>query len=110
MRLPAAERAIIDSRKITHYLLSTDHPVGRAKSQFFRHVGFSHDRPDQLMSALREMACSGIVLDRVETVFGNKCIVDRELETPAGWSVKVLSIWIVRKSGYPPRFVTAYPR
>jgi hypothetical protein len=110
MRLPDADRAFIDSIKVTHYLLSADHPVGRAKSQFFRRVGFSPYKPDQLTHALRRMACSGVVVRQVATVFGSKYIVDGELKTPVGWVVKTRSVWIVRKSGTPPHFVTAYPR
>jgi hypothetical protein len=110
MQLPAAERSIVDPKKVTHYLLSDDHPVGRAQSQFFREAGFTPDEPDPLISALRRMACSGVVTDQVATVFGSKYIVDGVLETPTGWAVKARSIWIVRRSGSPPHFVTAYPR
>ncbi len=37
--LPNAERVVIGERKITHYLLATDHPVGGAKAALFYQFG-----------------------------------------------------------------------
>jgi hypothetical protein len=36
MRLPNAEKAVIERRKLTEYLLSETHPTGRFKAQFFK--------------------------------------------------------------------------
>jgi hypothetical protein len=44
MRIPGAERAVVDDAKIRDYLLSPEHPVGGAKARFFKRLGFSrHD-------------------------------------------------------------------
>lgn len=40
MRLPNGARAEIDERKLTDYLLSMTHPIGRFKAKFFQSVGF----------------------------------------------------------------------
>jgi hypothetical protein len=40
-RLPYADLAVIDERKITHYLLASDHPAGRAKAAMFQRFGFA---------------------------------------------------------------------
>ena len=56
MGLPHSENARIDPRKISDYLLSTIHPVGRHKQRFFVAVGFSHDRPEDLVAAIRRVA------------------------------------------------------
>ena len=42
MRIPGAERAIIDAAKIRDYLLSSEHRVGSAKARFFTQLGFDH--------------------------------------------------------------------
>ena len=110
MQLPNAEDAIIDRKKVTHYLLSTEHPDGRAKSRFFGLLGFSCDEPDRLIRALLRMAAAGTVAEEVVTPFGRKYIVNGMLEAPNGWAVNIRSVWIVRKSETAPRFVTAYPR
>ncbi len=46
--------------KISDYLLSIIHPVGRHKQRFFVAVGFSHDRPQNLVAALRRVAREGM--------------------------------------------------
>jgi hypothetical protein len=38
--VPTPYRPLIDDRKITHHLLSSIHPAGRAKAVFFRRFGF----------------------------------------------------------------------
>ena len=43
MRLPNAERAVIEEVKVRDYLLALDHPVGRAKARFFVALGFTRD-------------------------------------------------------------------
>ena len=40
VKLPNAEQAIVESRKITHYLLSETHPDGKSKENFFSRFGF----------------------------------------------------------------------
>ena len=40
MRLPNADQAIIDPRKVRDYLLSSEHPVGGYKAHLFTRVGF----------------------------------------------------------------------
>jgi len=40
MKLPNAERAVIDERKVREYLLSKSHPIGRFKATFLARAGF----------------------------------------------------------------------
>jgi hypothetical protein len=40
VKLPNAERAVVDPTKVRDYLLSPVHPVGRAKARFFTVLGF----------------------------------------------------------------------
>ncbi|HKH48502.1 MAG TPA: adhesin, partial [Thermoanaerobaculia bacterium] len=41
MKLPGADRAIVDEAKVRDYLLSSEHPVGRFKAAFFANVGYT---------------------------------------------------------------------
>jgi hypothetical protein len=50
--VPNCERSIIAPAKITDYLLSEMHPVGRAKAQFFKRFGFRAAAPEELIQAL----------------------------------------------------------
>jgi hypothetical protein len=59
MKLPAAERAVIEPAKIRDYLLSTAHPVGRFKSVFFASLGYTSANWRRLDEDLRTLAVSG---------------------------------------------------
>ncbi|MGQ0815639.1 MAG: DUF6883 domain-containing protein [Gemmatimonadota bacterium] len=106
--LPNPESAEIDRRKITDYLLSRTHPVGRGKAAFFEKLGFDAEAPGALESALRELAGNPSTTNTQDTGFGIKYIVDGDLRGPAG-NASVRSIWIVGRDSTVARFVTAYP-
>jgi hypothetical protein len=44
VRLPNADRAVVEEAKVRDYLLSPTQPVGRFKSVFFVALGFSADQ------------------------------------------------------------------
>ena len=56
MRLPNAEKAVIERRKLTEYLLSETHPTGRFKAQFFKKLGFKRANVEQFEEWLRSIA------------------------------------------------------
>ncbi|HEY4722670.1 MAG TPA: hypothetical protein VII92_12530 [Anaerolineae bacterium] len=53
MKLPDRESAYIPASKLTGYLLSSTHSVGRSKAKFFLALGFGND-----VSALEESLLS----------------------------------------------------
>lgn len=110
MALPNAERAHVDPRKVTHYLLSAAHPVGRFKARWFRAIGFTPERTDELVKALQQLAKGGRVRGQVTSEFGTRYIVDGIVKSPSGLSLAIRSIWIVEAGGQRPDFVTAFPR
>ena len=109
MRLPNGDRAAVDSRKITGYLLSVTHPVGRSKARFFRGLGFSETTAGDLERALLEVAKTGEVVETIAVRSGTKFVVDGTLRTPAGTGASVRTVWVVEAGQSQPRFVTAYP-
>ena len=48
MRVPNAAAARVDLEKITAYLLSDAHPIGRIKAKFFKGLGFTPELPGEL--------------------------------------------------------------
>ena len=110
MPLPNAENACVPLSKITRYLLSETHSVGRAKARFFRALGFNERHPELLQEALLEVAREGLVRGILETPYGSKYVVDGQLRTPKGELVWIRTIWIVEAGQDQPRLVTAYPR
>lgn len=109
MRLPNAEEAKVERRKIAEYLLCVSHPDGAAKAEFFGRFGFSLERWEILAEALRKHGQSHGVTKRVESAFGTRYSVDGRLDTPDGRNPSVRTVWIVEKGSRVPRLITAYP-
>lgn len=109
MKLPNAERAIIDPRKIRDHLLSSAHPVGRFKAQFFVRFGFAAETWQLLHVQLERVAVEGEAEVSERTDYGQKYIVRGTIVGMAGREAKTLTVWIVLDGEDMPRFVTAYP-
>lgn len=109
MTLPGAERAVVDPAKVRDYLLSSSHPVGRFKAQFFVGLGYSEKRWEALAAALGRHAVNGTVTNEERSPYGRKFEVRGKLLGPSGRSAEVVSIWILLGGADAPRFVTAFP-
>jgi hypothetical protein len=109
MRLPHADLAEVNPRKIEAYLLSESHPVGKSKARFFREAGFDESTIELLISGLLQIARAQEVVETFETVHGLKYVLEGELEAPIGRRVRLRTVWIVDQGQERPRFVTAYP-
>jgi hypothetical protein len=109
MKLPNAERAVVPSRKITHYLLSTTHRDGQHKAEFFRSFGFKLEMWEEFASALLEHACKYEVVEVVPTPFGENFVIEGGLPAPDGRSPKVRGVWFIAKDRKIATLATAYP-
>lgn len=108
MKLPAADRVVIEPAKVRDYLLSSEHAIGRAKAHFFRALGFTQAAWPQLEEALRALARTGEAEVGDATVFGQKYLVRGILQGPRQ-RADTVTVWIVLHGEAVPRFVTAYP-
>jgi hypothetical protein len=108
MKLPGAEAAIVDVRKIRDYCLCKEHPRGKHKAQVFEvalgmTAGHSAElRTSLLKAALREDAALG-----ASDQYGTRYIIDFELERD-GKVARIRSCWIILKAELEPRFVTCF--
>lgn len=109
MKLPNSEKAYVSEQKLTEYLLFETYAVGKSKAKYFRAIGYDRTNSDQLREALINIAKSYEIDQKVETDFGIKYIVDGQLVTPNGNTVRIRTILVVESADDPPRFVTAYP-
>ena len=109
MKLPAAERAVIEPAKIRDYLLSTSPPVGRFKAPFFASLGYTSANWRRLDEDLRDLAISGDAELGKDSPYGQKYEIRGTLRGPSGKSAEVLTVWIVLFGGDVPQFVTAFP-
>lgn len=109
MKLPNLDRAVVRAEKISNYLLSAAHPIGRHKARFFGLFGFSRAAPEALIQALIAHAKSNDALAVERTAFGTRYTIDGALNSPDGRNPRLRVIWFIESGGDIPNFVTAYP-
>jgi hypothetical protein len=109
MNLPNADLAYVDGAKITGYLLSTAHPDGRSKANFFARFGFTVENWPVLANALGAVARSNAVVSISESEYGARYTVDGPLNTPDGRTPTVRTVWIIASGSVAPRLITAHP-
>ena len=109
MELPNKSKAHIAPNKISDYLLSEYHIVGKSKAKLLRSFGFNETNINQLESALIHIAQNNIVNEESKSSFGIKYVIDGILKTPNGIQIKMRTVWIIENNKEEPRFVTAYP-
>lgn len=110
MKLPNAEQATVDERKVLEYLLSPSHPVGRFKAKFFASIGFSPENWSGFVTELQRLAAEGDAQVIEESEYGRKYVVRGRISGPGVRPVEVESVWIIRAGDDTPRLVTVYPR
>lgn len=99
----------IDESKLTGYLLSLDHPHGRAKAAFLLALGFHPRAWKALEQALARQLHRGKLVQEIHSMHGRKLILSGVLTGPAGGSRTITWVWIQRHGESVLRFVTAYP-
>jgi hypothetical protein len=109
MKLPNRESTVIPHSKLTDYLLSQNHAIGKSKSKFFRQFGFDETNIDEFERGLKEIAQENDFIEQISVPHGEKYVINGILKTPAGRPIAVTTIWIIEKGEITPRFVTAYP-
>jgi hypothetical protein len=109
MKLPNADKVVVERRKIVDYLLNPKHRFGASKAEFFIHFGFQVKDWEQLAQALRRHGQTHEVKRMQETGFGPRYEVEGKLNTPDGRSPLVRSVWQLDQGTVAPRLITAYP-
>jgi uncharacterized protein DUF6883 len=109
VRLPRAEKAVIDPAKLRDYVLSPQHPVGRFKATFFAQLGYSTTNWVRLDLELRRLAMEGTAELAERNSFGQKYVVRGRIVGQAGRTANVVSVWIILNDEDIPRFVTVFP-
>jgi hypothetical protein len=109
VKLPNAECAIVEERKIIEYLLNPVHPDGASKAHYFIAAGFTAANWSLLANALRNLAMQSPVSSTSTTPHGIKYVLDGDLQTPKGIRGPIRTVWIVDPGATGPRLVTAHP-
>ena len=109
VKLPFAERAIVDASKVRDYLLSPEHPVGRFKARVFGAAGYDQRDWSRLQRDILALATTMDVERTASDEHGQRFVGTGILVAPNGSLLPVTTIWIIRSGEAEPRFVTAYP-
>ena len=109
LKLPNAENAVIETEKLSEYILSSTHPVGRFKATVFRKLGYSASNWREFERNLRELILTNNALEVEASQYGRKFIVEGSLSGLTGDPMQIVTIWFILKGEDIPRFVTAYP-
>ena len=80
---------------MTRYLLDPTHPDGASKARFFMRRGFSPDRPEELIAALRShpTVLSSTVRTVVNADGDVRFVVEGPLTVPDGSEPLVRTVW-----------------
>ncbi len=109
MKLPNAEKAIVEREKVANYLLNAAHPDNGGKAAFFEELGFRRADPETLAKALQKLAHQAEVTQTATSPHGQKYVMVGQIKSPVGKAADVQTIWIVDKGVDVARLVTAYP-
>ncbi len=107
-RLPNAEDAIVEGRKLRDYCLSPEHPRGKHKARVFTSaLGLTAEDSEELRQALLSAAVSEEAVPAEKDEYGQRYVLDFEMSTEVGRAT-VRSGWIVRSGEGFPRFTSCW--
>jgi hypothetical protein len=107
-KLPNAEIAVVEMRKLRDYCLSSDHPRGSHKARVFASALYlTAEDSEELRQALLSAAVSEEAAPAEVDEYGQRYVLDFEMSTEAG-SATVRSGWIIRSGEDFPRFTSCW--
>ena len=109
MHLPHSETAYVPPEKLSGYLLSESHPIGKFKARYFRNLGFHDGNAGELETSLIAIAQNHSVLETETTPHGEKYVIDGSFMPPSGRIATLRTVWIIERGDSRPRLVTAFP-
>jgi len=108
MKLPNAQRAVVEIEKLRDYCLSVNHPRGRHKARVFATaLGIAADDAEELRQKILSVVLEEEASPRERDEYGQRYIVDFTMKWQ-GKEAVVRSSWIVRSGEDYPRLTSCY--
>ena len=108
-RLINAEKAVIDSNKVTSYALNPAHPVGGNKAKVFESaLGYNQANAGGLIAKVQEGAQLYPAKLGAADKFGQRITIDMPITGPNGNTATVRTGWIYDSGSSTPRMTTLY--
>ena len=109
MKIPNAERAIVDIRKLRSYCLNSQHNIGKHKARLFATLlGMNSNDAEGLHSALLEAVKTQDAQLGKKDERGQRYTLDFTMN----WKhnrARIRSGWIIETNSDTPKLTTAYP-
>ncbi|MBI5461475.1 MAG: hypothetical protein HY941_04735 [Gammaproteobacteria bacterium] len=107
-RIPNADKAVVDARKLRDYCLSMEHPRGRHKARvFLASLGLTREDAAYLQAYLHKTVATEPAMEVGNDHYGRRYLIDSTLDTGRR-SARIRSLWIVRRGEDFPRFTSCY--
>ena len=108
MKLPNADRAVLEIEKLRDYCLSTSHPRGKHKARVFATtLGITTENTEEL----RDIILSAVLLEEATPTesdqYGQRYTVDFIMERQ-NRQANIRTAWIVRTGEDYPRLTSCY--
>ena len=108
MKLPNADRAVVDVRKLRDYCLNADHPRGQHKARVFKSaLGWTVDEVEDVRRRLLEAVLQTDASFLGADDYGQRYALDFVAQGVSG-PATVRSLWIIRHGEDFPRFASCY--
>jgi hypothetical protein len=108
MKLPHADRAFVDVKKLRDYCLNPEHPRGQHKARVFQSaLGWTASSAEDVRRKLLEAVQREEASELGSDDYGKRYTLDFSVPSPSG-PVTVRSLWIVRRLEDFPRFTSCY--
>lgn len=108
MKLPNAEAAFIDMKKLRDYTLNPNHSRGKHKARLFASIlSLTTEDADELRSIILAAIQQHDAVLGLNDQYGQRYIVDFPV-TRQGQQANIRSIWITRPSETFPRLTSCY--
>lgn len=109
MKLPNNNLSFVADNKITDYLLSDIHAIGKYKADFFKRFGFDIADIDTFKGSLIQHSIDRDIVKTKGSDLGIKYELKCEIKTPDERNPCIVTVWIVEIGMKEPKLVTAYP-
>lgn len=108
MKLPNADQAVVEIRKLRDYCLNPNHHRGRHKARLFKSaLGFTADDAVELQRLLLNAARHQEAVFLGADDYGQRYTIDLATTTTHG-TATVRSLWIIRMGEHFPRLASCY--
>lgn len=108
MKLPNAEQAVVDVRKLRHYCLNVEHPRGQHKARVFKSaLGWTTEQAEDVRGRILEAVLREDASFLGADDYGQRYALDFH-EQGMGGVATVRSLWIIRYGEDFPRFASCY--